>query len=1419
MNLIKGSSVTAREKYQPQVFDCEALFVHKGVDWGFPKGSSILISGPPGAGKSFLALALARGMLFDPPLAPLEKGKTQPTRLRKNHVIYFISAELDRRRFERNFASTGWLDGDDPAFAGWESNRTAIGLGRKSGVFSLIAAGVNLSRPVPTSEEMINAILVELRLRHASQPPGTTAFVIVDSLTALLRDCRTKGEERRQTHEFIRRLETALGDGQLALTLFIWEAPSNEYAEPDIEDYVVDFVFRLGVKDTGGGRRLRTFEVIKSHGAHLRLGEHTWAIITNESASALLTQPELQEVIAKMATGRLRLEEIHDSTVEQYVHAPPGDRRWATAAIFASRALSPIGKFDRPSRWQTDPEELLTGVPGLDQMLRFQDKDVDGLSYWTRRELGLTTRENEPAKGGLKPGSTTLIVGQAGAGKTNISIQFLLADYLRRGKVDDSLFVNFELPLSELERRFPAGKDKKERLNGLKSLYRRRGNLDVNCLLAEIRFVVLRHRIRRIAIDGLSSLLSTTGEEEYAQLIERLFSTIDGLWEEVPQESEARMRRDVRRGSLKIRQFIFTGRNAAVRTAWGKVCRAVRRCSKAQIALEEAGSETKGLENMRASVTRAEQALRAAQDELSGVRTLVWEEAADAVKMLEDSMREANPGKVRSAQEKCQSANVELKMVRDVSELAGVGPHSITIFITYEPNRMVTGIHTEVPRLSALADNLLVIRPVAINDEIRHAVYLAKARGSSHDKTVREIRVLPLSDEPVRIEPGLESYTGLLSDQPQPVTLALQLFHENYAQELYHRDLQRRLRKVFNYKVTVFGFSRNAISRTLRELTATETRFPSTHVRVIMLDEWVINDLEHRSYIEYSKQQEKKRVLLPLLPLSPFLDPHREDADDPPRLLHTRHSDFWTWDLDKAKMEEQPCTTTSRKLVALPLYVDYGIFCVNTEIARKIPGFPANGSEGGIPTREDWKKILKKLPRNWVERKGEWFAAPQPKELTKSLVNWMAAAIEASGELDCWGFIFDLATPETASVMFLELCWAFGAKEDIFRFDNDGNIENADAVRWAMRFLMFLVAEKLMPAEVSGDQSKGALFSRHWYSTFSDTQQSRPARPASLSQGDSTEEVAPPVSLVIVPFFPTGVAGSLAESLTSDIEARTAFATDDLKLGFGRVRPFMTFPAAPASDGYVDWNFGVDVSPDDPEPEAGDRDYRDAVEFLRRHDLRVALASGKDLVGAITGWCNKSLNPKKKRPPLGKDLSSADTGRGRKNRNPEKAVPVGTGYCCTGVWMVAVHGHTHSAGLSCKLIDEMTSLENAVKRARAGAGLPSRKDFYEYYGDETVTFAPYLTWRELIGFCGARARRRQVAAKDVPVGVMNAIIHRNVRAALEAAALSGKLSEKLRKIADGFAQRTIFEMRKSGESLRKAAKEIEKAETLVTRTP
>ena len=88
------------------------------------------------------------------------------------------------------------------------------------------------------------------------------------------------------------------------------------------------------------------------------------------------------------------------------------------------------------------------------------------------------------------------------------------------------------------------------------------------------------------------------------------------------------------------------------------------------------------------------------------------------------------------------------------------------------------------------------------------------------------------------------------------------------------------------------------------------------------------------------------------------------------------------------------------------------------------------------------------------------------------------------------------------------------------------------------------------------------------------------------------------------------------------------------------------------------------------------------------------------------------------------------------------------GFGCSGSWMLGVLRETHSPGLSWKLIEEMTSRESNRLRAEKGAGIPTRKDFYDFYGETHVpNLNPQfpMTWRRFLDVVGSKVRRRDRA--------------------------------------------------------------------------
>ena len=65
-----------------------------------------------------------------------------------------------------------------------------------------------------------------------------------------------------------------------------------------------------------------------------------------------------------------------------------------------------------------------------------------------------------------------------------------------------------------------------------------------------------------------------------------------------------------------------------------------------------------------------------------------------------------------------------------------------------------------------------------------------------------------------------------------------------------------------------------------------------------------------------------------------------------------------------------------------------------------------------------------------------------------------------------------------------------------------------------------------------------------------------------------------------------------------------------------------------------------------------------------------------------------------------------------KAKSESKDNPVLSGYSCAGSWMYGIEQGTRSPSLAGDLLQEVTSLEAAEERARRGAGIPTRREFF-----------------------------------------------------------------------------------------------------------
>ncbi|HEV7404531.1 MAG TPA: hypothetical protein VGO11_16440, partial [Chthoniobacteraceae bacterium] len=378
--------------------------------------------------------------------------------------------------------------------------------------------------------------------------------------------------------------------------------------------------------------------------------------------------------------------------------------------------------------------------------------------------------------------------------------------------------------------------------------------------------------------------------------------------------------------------------------------------------------------------------------------------------------------------------------------------------------------------------------------------------------------------------------------------------------------------------------------------------------------------------------------------------------------------------------------------------------------------------------------------------------------------------------------------------------------------------QDAAACRMALKLLMFLVLEHLMPVRASVETTRHSLFSRHFYSTLQsaldlDRWDEQNRRKDDEGGGPRDGKLPPPLrnvnpSLLALPFFPLGLREKGAganewEILLEDLRDRLQRLQARGERWLKEPEKEKTRPAAKKSEREKErqatltfWNAqfaklklppgapipaedqerssfhaerSAGAAPEGPAPTGGVQppaSFRlealrelaeasvtvftelmdppdpyvtlppDLVELMKWHLLRIRLLCHPGSLRLSEILSSYDHNPFL---PLG--LGDLKTGA---------PPPVATGFGCTGSWMYGIHGSARSASLAREVLQEITSLSAAEERARRGAGIPTRRDFFELHGLDDVPSMEYLNWNQLLRYCASRARRRE---RVLPTGM------------------------------------------------------------------
>jgi circadian clock protein KaiC len=138
-----------------------------------------------------------------------------------------------------------------------------------------------------------------------------------------------------------------------------------------------------------------------------------------------------------------------------------------------------------PERYDPQTKRMPTGVPGLDSLMG----------------------------GGPFAGTTTLVIGMTGSGKTTMALQFAL-EGIQRG--EEVMFINFQENPSQLQRAIAdLGTDPaKAKERGFKLVYASPVELQIDSIVVGIFEAITAGRIRRLVIDAVGDLAAAAGDAQ-----------------------------------------------------------------------------------------------------------------------------------------------------------------------------------------------------------------------------------------------------------------------------------------------------------------------------------------------------------------------------------------------------------------------------------------------------------------------------------------------------------------------------------------------------------------------------------------------------------------------------------------------------------------------------------------------------------------------------------------------------------------------------------------------------------------------------------------------------------------------------------------------------------------------------------------
>jgi circadian clock protein KaiC len=239
-------------------------------------------------------------------------------------------------------------------------------------------------------------------------------------------------------------------------------------------------------------------DLISSEGDRRRLVYELTALLTAYGTTAfllgeyteddILRYPEfaIADGIVEMSRRRLgnrdeRYFRVYKLRGSKYLEGAHAFRITDAGLDMYPRLVSP----SMPEGYEPPDERISTGIASLDRML----------------------------EGGVWRGTTTLLAGPSGAGKTTIGLQFAL-EGARQG--EPSLYMNFQENPSQLMRTIRSlGVDLEQaQAQGLQLVYASPVELQIDSIIVDMFRRIQQGKIRRVVIDALGDLASAATDQQ-----------------------------------------------------------------------------------------------------------------------------------------------------------------------------------------------------------------------------------------------------------------------------------------------------------------------------------------------------------------------------------------------------------------------------------------------------------------------------------------------------------------------------------------------------------------------------------------------------------------------------------------------------------------------------------------------------------------------------------------------------------------------------------------------------------------------------------------------------------------------------------------------------------------------------------------